>query len=90
MTRGFARSRSPTCSPRSVSLATMIGAGANCLPPAVLFLGLAALAYAAIPRAAAGISYGLVAVAFLWQLFGALLGALGAIWLFQRRDLTAS
>ena len=53
----------------------MIGAGANCLPPAVLFLGLAALAYAAIPRAAAGISYGLVAVAFLWQLFGALLGA---------------
>jgi ABC-2 type transport system permease protein len=111
----------------SVSLATMIGAGANCLPPAVLFLGLAALAYAAVPREAAGVAYGLVAVAFLWQLFGALLGApkwlvdvtplahvglvpaqpfdaagaavmvalgvvgaLGAIWLFERRDLTAS
>jgi polyether ionophore transport system permease protein len=111
----------------SVSLATMIGAGANCLPPAVLFLGLAALAYAAVPRAAAGIAYGLVAVAFLWQLFGALLGvpkwlvdvtpfahvglvpaqsfdaagaavmvalgvvvALGALWLFERRDLTGS
>ena len=53
----------------------MIGAGANCLPPAVLFLGLAALAYAAVPREAAGVAYGLVAVAFLWQLFGALLGA---------------
>jgi len=111
----------------SVSLATMIGAGANCLPPAVLFLGLAALAYAAVPRAAAGIAYGLVAVAFLWQLFGALLGvpkwlvdvtpfahvglvpaqsfdaagaavmvalgvvvALGALSLFERRDLTGS
>ena len=53
----------------------MIGAGANCLPVAVLFLGLAALAYATVPRAAGGIAYGLVAVAFLWQLFGALLGA---------------
>jgi ABC-2 type transport system permease protein len=59
----------------SISLATMIGAGANCLPASMLFLGLAALAYAAVPRATAGIAYGLVAVAFLWQLFGALLGA---------------
>ena len=111
----------------SISLATMLGAGANCLPVALLFLGLAALAYALVPRAAAGIAYGLVAVAFLWQLFGSLLGApkwlvdltpfahvglvpaqpfdaagavvmvalgvvcaLGAIWLFERRDLTAS
>jgi len=111
----------------NVSLGAMIGAGANCLPVAVLFLGLAALAYAAVPRAAGGIAYGLVAVAFLWQLFGALLGApewlvdvtpfahvglvpaqsfdaagaavmsalgvlcaVGAIWLFERRDLTGS
>lgn len=58
-----------------ISLATMLGAGANCMPVALLFLGLAALAYAAFPRAATGIAYGLVAVAFLWQLFGALLGA---------------
>ena len=58
-----------------VSLATMLGAGANCLPVSLLFLGIAALAYAAVPRAAAGIAYGLVTVAFLWQLFGALLGA---------------
>jgi len=110
----------------SVSLGAMLGAGANCLPVAVLFLGLAALAYAAVPREAAGVAYGLVAVAFLWQLFGALLGApkwlvevtpfahvglvpaqpfdaagaavmialgapcaVGAIWLFERRDLSA-
>ena len=58
-----------------ISLATMVGAGANCLPVSLLFLGVAALAYAAVPRAAAGIAYGLVTVAFLWQLFGALLGA---------------
>jgi polyether ionophore transport system permease protein len=58
-----------------VSLATMIGVGANCLPPALLFLGIAAVAYGTVPRAAAGIAYGLVAAAFLWQLFGALLGA---------------
>jgi ABC-2 type transport system permease protein len=59
----------------AISLPTMVGAGANCLPSAVLFLGLSAVAYATLPRAASGIAYGLVAVAFLWQLFGALLGA---------------
>jgi ABC-2 type transport system permease protein len=53
----------------------MLEAGANCLPVALLFLALAALAYAALPRASAGIAYGLVAVAFLWQLVGSLLGA---------------
>jgi ABC-2 type transport system permease protein len=111
----------------SISLLTMIGAGANCLPVALLFLGLAALAYAVVPRASAGVAYGLVAIAFLWQLFGALLGApkwlvdvtpfahvglvpaqsfdaagaavmvalgmigaLAAIWRFDRRDLTGS
>jgi ABC-2 type transport system permease protein len=59
----------------SVSSARMLEAGANCLPVALLFLGIAALAYALVPRASAGIAYGLVTVAFLWQLFGALLGA---------------
>lgn len=57
-----------------ISLLTMVGAGANCLPSALLFLGLAAVAYAAAPRAGPGIAYGLVAVAFLRQLFGGLLG----------------
>jgi ABC-2 type transport system permease protein len=59
----------------SVSLPQMLEAGINCLPTAVLFLGIAALAYALAPRESAGITYGLVTVAFLWQLFGALLGA---------------
>jgi len=53
----------------------MLEAGVNCLPVALLFLGLAALAYAVVPRASAGIAYGLVAVAFLWQLVGSLIGA---------------
>ena len=58
----------------SVSLPRMLEAGANCLPVALLFLGIAALAYAIVPRASAGIAYGLVTVAFLWDLLGALLG----------------
>jgi ABC-2 type transport system permease protein len=58
-----------------LSAATMLGAGLNCLPVALLFEGVAALGYALAPRAGAGIAYTLVAVAFLWQLFGALLGA---------------
>jgi ABC-2 type transport system permease protein len=58
-----------------VSLLDMLEAGANCLPAALLFLGIAALAYAILPRASAGIAYGLVSVAFVWQLFGAVLGA---------------
>jgi ABC-2 type transport system permease protein len=56
-----------------VSLPRMLEAGANCLPTAILFLGIAALAYAVAPRASSGISYGLVIVAFLWQLTGSLL-----------------
>jgi polyether ionophore transport system permease protein len=59
----------------SLSFPRLLEAGINCLPVAVLFLGLAALAYAAVPRASTGIAYGLVAVAFLWQLFGSLIGA---------------
>jgi ABC-2 type transport system permease protein len=59
----------------SVSLGQMLEAGANCLPVALLFLGIAALAYAAAPRASAAISYGLLVLSFLWQAVGALLGA---------------
>ena len=58
----------------SISLTGMLEAGLNCLPVALLFLGIAALAYAIVPRASAGLSYGLVTVAFLWHLFGSLLG----------------
>jgi ABC-2 type transport system permease protein len=56
-----------------VSFGDMIGAGANCLPIALLFLGLGTLAFAAAPRATTGISYGVVLVAFVWELFGSLL-----------------
>jgi ABC-2 type transport system permease protein len=49
------------------------GAGANCLPAALLFLGVGALCYAVLPRAGASIAYGLVSIAFLWQLFASLL-----------------
>jgi len=59
----------------SVSLPRLLEAGANCLPAGILFLGIAALAYAVVPRASGGIAYGVVIVALLWQLFGSLLGA---------------
>lgn len=58
-----------------VSFVRMLEAGANCLPVTLLFLGIAALAYAVVPRASAGIAYGLVTIGFLWQLFGSLFGA---------------
>jgi ABC-2 type transport system permease protein len=58
-----------------VSLPNMVEAGLNCLPVSLLFLGLGALALALLPRAGAGVAYGVVAVAFVWQLFGGLLGA---------------
>jgi polyether ionophore transport system permease protein len=57
-----------------ISLPRMLEAGANCLPAALLFLGVAAFAYALVPRAGAPIAYGLVIATFLWQLVGSLLG----------------
>jgi polyether ionophore transport system permease protein len=57
-----------------VSLPKMLEAGANCLPTAIVFLGIAVLAYALAPRASSGIAYGIVSIAFLWQLTGSLLG----------------
>ncbi len=59
----------------SISLPRMLEAAANSLPVAVLFLGIAALAYAIVPRASAGIAYGILTATFLWQLVGSLLGA---------------
>ena len=60
-----------------LSLLQMLGAGANTLPAALLFLALGALAVALAPRAGTTIAFGLVAAAFLGELFGALLGAPG-------------
>ncbi|HTR89871.1 MAG TPA: hypothetical protein VMG62_07150, partial [Solirubrobacteraceae bacterium] len=59
----------------SVSVASMVEAGLNCLPVGLLFLGLGALGFGVAPRASVGVAYGLVAVAFVWDLFGSLLGA---------------
>jgi ABC-2 type transport system permease protein len=58
----------------NISLARMLEACANCLPVALMFLGIAGLAYAVMPRVSAGIAYGLVTVTFVWQLVGSLLG----------------
>jgi ABC-2 type transport system permease protein len=56
-----------------VTLVQMLEAGANCLPTALLFLGIGALAYALAPRAGAAVAYGLASVAFLWYLVGSAL-----------------
>jgi ABC-2 type transport system permease protein len=56
-----------------ISLPRLLEAGANALPTALLFLGIAALAYAVAPRSSTGIAYGLVTLAFLWHLVGSLL-----------------
>jgi ABC-2 type transport system permease protein len=58
-----------------VSLPDMLEAGINLVPTALLFLALAAFAFALAPRASTAIAYGLVTITFVWELFGALLGA---------------
>jgi ABC-2 type transport system permease protein len=58
-----------------VSFADMLTAGANCIAAALLFLGLGALLFAWVPRPSPGAALGMVAVAFLWELVGALLSA---------------
>jgi ABC-2 type transport system permease protein len=50
-----------------VSLSKMLEAGVNCLPIAVLFLGIGALAYALVPRASNAIAFALVGASFLWD-----------------------
>ncbi len=58
-----------------VSFADMLAAGGNCIAAALLFLGMGALLFAWVPRPSPGAALGLVAVAFLWELVGALLSA---------------
>jgi ABC-2 type transport system permease protein len=60
-----------------VGVTDMVVAGLNCVPPAALFVGLAAAAYASVPRLATGLSLGLLVGAYLLQLLGALLDAPG-------------
>jgi len=58
-----------------VSLSDMLKAGVNCVPTAVFFLGLTLLLYGVMPRASIGVSYGLLALLYLWTLVGSLLHA---------------
>lgn len=75
LTAGFAAWAGATSAGTHVSLARLLEAGANALPTAALFLGLAALLYAVVPRASTALSYALVTITFVWQLVGALLSA---------------
>jgi polyether ionophore transport system permease protein len=61
----------------TIALPKMLLAALNCVTLAVLVLGVGALLYALAPRAGAALTYGLVIAAYLWQLFGTLLGAPG-------------
>ncbi|HTQ69203.1 MAG TPA: hypothetical protein VMI13_10985 [Solirubrobacteraceae bacterium] len=58
-----------------ISLATMIEAGLNCAPVAILFLSFAALAYALVPRASTAVAFSVVSVTFVWQLLSSIVGA---------------
>ena len=75
LTAGLATWAGATTAGTHVPLPRLLEAGANALPTALLFLGVAALAHAVLPRAGTGIAYALVGLAFLWQLVGALLAA---------------
>jgi polyether ionophore transport system permease protein len=66
-----------------VSLGGMLEAGLNTLPTGLLFLGIATLLFGVVPRASTGLAYGLVALAFVWDLLAAVVDAPG--WL---RSLT--
>ena len=74
-TAGLCAWAGATAESAHVGLLRLLEAGANCLPIALLFLALATLAFALVPRATGIIAYGLVSLSFLWQLLGALLGA---------------
>lgn len=58
-----------------VGFGSLVAAGANCIPAALLFLGLGTLLFAAAPRQSAGAAMALVGAAFLWELVGAVLEA---------------
>jgi ABC-2 type transport system permease protein len=58
-----------------VGLAALAEAGLNCIPAALLFLGLGILLFAIAPRQSTGASLTLVGAAFLWELVGALVSA---------------
>jgi ABC-2 type transport system permease protein len=61
----------------AVGVTGLLEAGANCIAVSLLFLALGALSYAWLPRPSPGAAFGLVGVAFIWELLGGILGAPG-------------
>jgi polyether ionophore transport system permease protein len=58
-----------------LSFGRAVEAGLNCLPAALLFLGVGVFLLAAVPRYAVSLIYASVAASFLWELIGALVNA---------------
>jgi ABC-2 type transport system permease protein len=59
--------------PVDVSLVSMVRAGANCIPAVAVFVALAALAFAFLPRVTAPVAYGAVIASYTLELVGQLL-----------------
>jgi hypothetical protein len=80
--RGLSKRYGTTVALDGLDLTVARGEVYGCLGPngagrttTIMFLALGFLALALLPRAAVGLAYGLVSVAFVWELFGSLLGA---------------
>lgn len=57
-----------------VGLATLIGAGVNLVPPAVMILGIGVLAFGLVPRATSAVVYGYLG----WSVLVVIIGGIGA------------
>jgi ABC-2 type transport system permease protein len=53
-----------------VALGDMLLASVNCLPSALLILGIGAFVFATLPRATSGVVYGSISAAFVWWMLG--------------------
>lgn len=58
-----------------VGLATLIGAGLNVVPPAIVILGIGMLAFGLVPRATSAVVYGYLG----WSLLVVIVGGIGAV-----------
>jgi ABC-2 type transport system permease protein len=58
-----------------IAVAEFTTVAVNAVPVAFCFLGLAALVFAAAPRATTGFGFGLVGTAFVWQMVGSAIDA---------------
>lgn len=58
-----------------VSFGSLLAAGANGVPTAALYLGVAVLAYGAVPRASSAVTFGIVVTTYLWDAVAALVHA---------------